>query len=166
MKRILSLVVVVLVVVAMPTAALAAVEKHSHDFDDTFEDPFAAELCGVEQVFVHSFGTEKVTEFFDKDSELIKIHIQVNGSTEISDGDGNLLAWENWGEMIIVDFEAGTATENGNVFNIHIQGKGVVVNDSGKIVFSLEDDSLLDVKGPHEAFFTPPPVLVCDALTG
>jgi putative cell wall-binding protein len=165
MRRFLSLIVVALLVVVMPTAAMAAVEKSVNEFDDTFEDPFAAELCGVDQVFVHIFGTEKVTEFLNTDSELVKIHVQVTGRTEVTDGDGNLLAWENFAEMIIIDFERGTVTENGNVFNVHVQGKGVVVNDSGKIVFSLEDGSLLDVKGPHEAFFTPPPVLICEALT-
>jgi hypothetical protein len=52
------------------------------------------------------------------------------------------------------------------VFNIRVTGEGVVVNDSGKIVFSLEDGCLIDVRGPHEAFFTPPPVLICEAVNG
>jgi hypothetical protein len=165
-RRLIGLMVAAALVVAMPTAALAAVEKQTNHFDDTFEDPFAAELCGLDQVFVHTFGTERVTEFFDKDGELIEVKIQVTGSTEVTDGDGNLLAWENWGEMIIVDFEAGKVYENGNVFNIHVQGEGIVVNDSGRIIFSLEDGSLLEVHGPHEALFTPPPVLICEALSG
>ena len=167
MRKLVGLMLVAALVVALPTAAaMAAVERHTHDFDDSFEDPFAAELCGLDQVFVHFTGTERVTEFFNKDGELVEVKVQVTGSTEVTDGEGNLLAWENWGEMIIVDLEAGKVYENGNVFNIHIQGEGIVVNDSGRIVFSLEDGSLLDVKGPHEAFFTPPPVLICEALNG
>jgi hypothetical protein len=165
MRRLLSLVVVAILVVVMPMAAVAAVEKSVNEFDDTVEDPLGAELCGVDQLFVHILGTEKVTEFFNKDSELVKIHVQTTGRTEISDGDGKLLAWENFAQMVIIDFEEGTVTQNGNVFNFHVQGKGVVVNDSGKIVFSLEDGSLLGVRGPHEAFFTPAPVLVCEAPT-
>jgi hypothetical protein len=164
MRRLLSLIVMALLVVVMPTAAMAAVEKEVNEFDDQFEDPLGAELCGVDEFLVHESGVEKVTEFFNKDGDLVKVHVNVTGSTEIT-GDGELLARENFAFMVIIDFEEGTITQNGNVFNIHVTGEGNVVNDSGKIVFSLEDDTLLDVKGPHEAFFTPPPVLICEALT-
>lgn len=154
----------VVLALTMPAgAALAKVERHTHEFDFTFEDPLGAELCGVDEFSVHIFGIERVTEFFNQDGDLVKVHINVTGSTEKM-GDGELIAWENLAEMVILDFEEGTATEDGNVFNIHVRGEGVVVNDSGKIVFSLEDGSLLDVRGPHEAFFTPPPVLICEAF--
>lgn len=164
MRRLLTLVLVTALVAVMPTVALAAVDMQVNEFDFTFEDELGAELCGVDQFLVHEFGVERVTEFFNQDGDLVKIHVNVNGSTEIT-GDGELLAWENFAFMVIIDFEAGTVTQNGNVFNIHVTGEGNVVNDSGKIVFSLEDGSLIDVKGPHEAFFTPPPVLICEALT-
>lgn len=163
MRTSLTLAVVAALVLALPTAALGVVEKHVNEFEFEFEDPLGAALCGVDEFVVHTFVTERVTEFFDRNGDLVKIHINVTGSSEIT-GDGELLAWENFAEMVIIDFEKGTVTENGNVFNIHVHGNGVVVNDSGKIVFSLNDGSLLDVKGPHEAFFTPPPVLICEAL--
>jgi len=163
MRRSLSLVVAALLVVVMPAAAMAAVEKSVNEFDDQFEDALGAELCGVDEFLVHESGVERVTEFLNKDGEVVKVHVSVTGSTEIT-GDGELLAWENFGFMLIIDFRKGTVTQNGNVFNIHVTGEGNVVNDSGKIVFSLEDGSLLDLKGPHEAFFTPPPVLICEAL--
>lgn len=158
------MILVAALVAMMPTAAMAAVEKQVNEFDSEFEDPLGAELCGVDEFLVHEFGVERVTEFFNKDGDLVKAHVKVTGSTEIT-GDGELIAWENFAFMLIFDFVEGTATQNGNVFNIHVTGEGIVVNDSGKIVFSLEDGSLLDVKGPHEAFFTPPPVLICEAIT-
>lgn len=164
MRRILNLVLVAGLVATMPMAALAAVEKEVNEFEFEFEDPLGAELCGVDEFLVHESGVERVTEFFNKDGDLVKVHIHVTGSTEIT-GDGELLAWENFGFILIIDFEKGTVSQNGNVFNIHVTGEGIVVNDSGRIVFSLEDGSLLDVKGPHEAFFTPPPVLICEAIT-
>lgn len=164
MRRLSSLILVAALVAMMPAAAMAAVEKQVNEFDFEFEDPLGAELCGVDEFLVHEFGVERVTEFFNKDGDLVKVHVNVTGSTEIT-GDGELIAWENFAFMVIIDFEEGTATQNGNVFNIHVTGEGIVVNDSGKIVFSLEDGSLLDVKGPHEAFFTPPPVLICEAIT-
>jgi hypothetical protein len=155
--------VVAFLVVAIPTAASATVEKSVNPFDFTFEDELGAELCDVDEFLVHEFGVERVTEFFNKDGDLERIHVNVTGSSEIT-GDGELLAWENFAFMVIIDFEEGTISQNGNVFNIHVTGEGVVVNDSGRIVFSLEDDSLLAVNGPHEAFFTPPPVLICEAI--
>jgi hypothetical protein len=163
MRRSLSLIVAALLVVVMPAAAMAAVEKSVNEFEFQFEDALGAELCGVDEFLVHETGVERVTEFLNKDGEVVKVHVSVTGSTEIT-GDGELLAWENYAFMLIIDFRKGTVTQNGNVFNIHVTGEGNVVNDSGKIVFSLEDDSLLDLKGPHEAFFTPPPVLICEAL--
>jgi hypothetical protein len=165
MRRLVGLVLVAVLMAVMPLAAMAAVEKHVDEFDFTFEDPLGAELCGVDEFLVHEFGVERVTEFFNQDGDLVKVHVNVTGTSEIT-GDGVLLSWENFAFMIIIDFENGTFTQNGNVFNIHVTGEGVVVNDSGKIVFSLEDGSLLDVKGPHEAFFTPPPVLICEASSG
>ena len=164
MRRLWTLVLVTALVVVMPVAALAAVERQVNEFENQFEDPLGAELCGVDEFLVHESGVERVTEFFNQDGDLVKVHVNVTGSTEIT-GDGELLAWENFAFMVILDFEEGTVTQNGNVFNIHVTGEGNVVNDSGQIVFSLEDDSLLEVRGPHEAFFTPPPVLVCEALT-
>jgi hypothetical protein len=164
MRRLLTLVLATALVVVMPAAAMAAVEKQVNELEDVFEDPLGAELCGVDEFLVHESGVERVTEFFNKDGDLVKVHVNVTGSTEIT-GDGELLAWENFAFMLIIDFEEGTATQNGNVFNIHVTGEGNVVNDSGQIIFSLEDDSLVDVKDPHEAFFTPPPVLICEALT-
>lgn len=164
MRRLLNLVLVAGLVTTLPMAALAAVEKEVNEFEVEFEDPLGAELCGVDEFLVHESGVERVTEFFNKDGDLVKIHIHVTGSSEIT-GDGELLAWENYGFMLIIDFEKGTVSQNGNVFNIHVTGEGIVVNDSGRIVFSLEDGSLLDLKGPHEAFSTPPPVLVCEAIT-
>lgn len=163
MRRISTLVLVTALVVVMPVAALAAVERQVNEFENQFEDPLGAELCGVDEFLVHESGVERVTEFFNQDGDLVKVHVHVTGSTEIT-GDGELLAWENFAFMVILDFEEGTVTQNGNVFNIHVTGEGNVVNDSGQIVFSLEDDSLLEVRGPHEAFFTPPPVLICEAL--
>lgn len=163
MRRLLNLVLVAGLATTMPMAALAAVEKQVNEFEFEFEDPLGAELCGVDEFLIHESGVERVTEFFNKDGDLVKIHIHVTGSSEIT-GDGELLAWENFGFILIIDFEKGTVSQNGNVFNIHVTGEGIVVNDSGRIVFSLEDGSLLDVKGPHEAFFTPPPVLICEAI--
>lgn len=165
MRRLLTLVLVTGLVAVMPAAALAAVEKQVNEFEIVFEDPLGAELCGVDEFLVHESGVERVTEFFNNDGDLVKVHVNVTGSSEVT-GDGERLAWENFAFMLIVDFEEGTGTQNGNVFNVHVTGEGNVVNDSGKIVFSLEDGSLVDVKGPHEAFFTPPPVLICEAITG
>lgn len=166
MRKIMTLVTSAALVVMMPAAAaLAAVERHVTEFDEMFSDELGASECGVEEFLVHESGVEKMTEHFNRNGDLVKIHVQVTGKTEIF-GDGELLAWENFAFMVIVDFEAGTASQNGNVFNIHVTGEGVVVNDSGRIVFSLADGSLVAMNGPHEAFFTPPPVLLCDALAG
>lgn len=165
MRKIVSLIATAAMVALLPAAALATQPNKLpvSEFDIFFEEPVATAECGF-PVFVHEFGTERVTEFFDKNGDLTHVTIHVNGRAEVLDGEDNLLAWENFAFNVFLDFENGTATLNGNVFNVHITGEGIVINDSGQIIFSLADGSLIAVHGPHEAFFTPPGVLICEAL--
>lgn len=164
-SRLMSVALVVGLVLAIPSAAMASVEKHEDQFDIVFGDPLGAELCGVDEFITHLSGTQKVTEFFDKDGDLVKVHVNVTATAEVT-GDGELLAWDNYAFEIIYDLEEGTESDVGSPFNTHVTGAGVVINASGKIVVSLADGSLLEGKGPHEVFFTPPAVFICEAING
>lgn len=163
--RTLTLTVVVALIVVIPLSAMASVEKHTDEFDIVFGDPIGADLCGVDELTTHLSGVQRVTEFSDKDGALVEVHVNVTATAEVT-GDGELLAWDNYGFMVVFDLTEGTETDLGSPFNTHVHGEGVVINDSGRIVLSLEDGSLLEVRGPHEAFFTPPSELICDAVNG
>jgi hypothetical protein len=102
----------------------------------------------------------KVTLFFDKDRAPLRVMVNERGMFHFTTGD-SATAFDRFAFNVVEDLVDGTATLNGNVFNVHASGGGgIVVNDSGQIIFNSE----VIVHGPHDAFDEDPAIALCAAL--
>ena len=160
--RKLVVLLVALGVLMIPTGALAGAPIVVEDFEFGFGpelEPDISALCGFD-VFLEVTGSTKVTVFFDKDGAPLRVQVKERGEAHFTTGHG-ATAFDRFAFNVVEDFVDGTATLNGNVFNLHASGGGgIVVNDSGQIIFNGE----LIVHGPHDAFFEDPTIALCAAL--
>ena len=72
-----------------------------------------------------------------------------------------------WKDTLTFDEDGNLLTidTTGSIFRITVPGEGIVVQDTGKIVFNPETDEVLFEAGPHEAFHGEAPDL-CIGLGG
>jgi hypothetical protein len=161
--RIRSLMTVVAVaglVFAMAAPAAAGeVHKEMTKFAESFDEVIpAGEVCDF-AVGIKEGVKGSETAWFDSDDNLIKVHIQVNGTTEWSGPGGTALehwAWSGWFDPVALTF-----SQSGNVWNVH--QNGLVIHDKGLIIFDDATGEVLKVAGPHEVFFNGLGAL-CDAI--
>lgn len=147
--RKLAVLISVFALFMIPTGALAQAPVVLDEGVDTFGpfvDPDLSAACGFD-VTIEGAEHFKVTLFFDKDGLPTHITVHVRGSAHLSSAGGE--AWDRWAFSVVEDIAEGTATFNGNVFNVHAGSGGVLVNDSGQVIFNGE----LIVHGPHQALF-------------
>ena len=149
------------VAVALPSQALA--EKpfvlDEGQFSEDFVIPAEFGPCDFD-LRLQEEGSFKVTVFFDKDGEtrLAKVHTNGTSMWGLPGEDG--VVTEHWVANDFLELAPGSTPETpplgsatvGNLWNAHAGAGGVLVNDSGRIVFD-ENGDVVSVNGPHEAFF-------------
>ena len=54
--------------------------------------------------------------------------------------------------VVVFDYVNNTATESGVLRHITVPGSGIVLHESGHIITSLTDDSVIFMAGPHQLF--------------
>lgn len=140
------------VLVASPASAAKPQVVESETYEVTVTVPAAEDPCGVESE-VTEVGKVRITEYFDKDGEFARAHVQRNATTTVTTEYGQVVdrwAWSGW-----FDAETITFTQSGNKYNAHNPGGGggVLVNDSGRIVIDETTGEALVINGPHEAWF-------------
>ena len=122
--------------------------------DERIEDEFVVDgLCEEGAFTVRISVKVRETMFFDKDGNFVKATIHVNG-TDIVTGDGGELfdryAWNG-----TFDPATGIFFERGNQWNVHAGAGGILVNDSGLIKFTFDENGefvLLRNAGPLDTF--------------
>jgi hypothetical protein len=143
----LALAVLFLLVVAVPASAKAPVAKFTDEFD--FVVPSADSGCDFDFLVV---GTDKIqVRAFDM-TEIIS-HNQKATLTNLDNGQSlddngtwkDTLTFDGDGNLVSID-------TTGSIFRITIPGQGIVVQDTGKIVFDPETGDVFSEAGPHEAF--------------
>jgi hypothetical protein len=133
-----------------PLGASAAKPDIGDRFSDGFEE--VVDFCeqGPFTISEQVKGVEK--GFFDKDGNLSRATIQLNGTTTLTSEYGEL--FDRWAWAGTYDAETDTFTERGNQFNVHAGAGGILVNDSGLIRFTFVEDEfvLLRVARPRDSF--------------
>ena len=88
--------------------------------------------------------------YFDSGGTLVKEVIWAHFvGTDTNDSNGTSL--RDTGERrIVFDFVNNTITESGVLRHITAQGSGIVLHESGRLVVSLVDESVIFMAGPHE----------------
>ena len=151
-RRVLPAMMVCLAVFVMATPALAAPPDIERFENTNLDNPDVwPDLCGpgadVMGVF-HEWVT--VTTFYNADGSVrdIKVHVRFVGElTRLDTGKslsdpGHFTDW--------IDPETGEITRNGMVYAWTVPGDGIVLQVTGKIVFSADFEEVLFVAGPHD----------------
>ena len=108
---------------------------------------------GYSFTFTASYVVRRThTRFYDKSGTLLRevIHAHFVG-TNTNDANGTTLR-DTGQRHIVFDLVENTFTESGVLRHITVPGSGIVLHESGRIVTSLLDDSLISIAGPHQLF--------------
>jgi hypothetical protein len=101
--------------------------------------------------------------YYDNNGTLLREVIDANFvGTVTNDSTGKSLPVDGQ-RHITLDYVAGTFTETGVLRHVTVPGEGIVLHESGRIVTSLDDDSLIFMAGPHQ-FFSGDEAAFCAAL--
>lgn len=123
-------------------------------FEDRWDDTFVLDhLCEEGPVTIHTTGMVRLTQFFDNEGNLVRETILVNATDIISSDEAEL--FDRWAWAGTFDAATETFFERGNQWNVHAGAGGVLVNDSGLIRFTFDEEGefvVLKVAGPRDTF--------------
>jgi hypothetical protein len=144
--------------------ALAAAAQARPPEVENFTDTFAAEQgCdGFTDEFSGSVNVRSTT-FFNASGDAVRVrsHIRVRETDTNSVTGKTIAVRQNYSS--IEDLATGTIADNGAVFISTSPGEGVVIQDTGKVVFDSHDD-VVKVAGPHQVLETGGEIF-CTALS-
>ncbi len=92
--------------------------------------------------------------FFDGEGELTDIQLHVHGTVVRTNLDSGASSVEHPAVSVFVDMVEETETTVGAVFNVVIQGEGIVIQDTGRVVFSFTEGLIFEA-GHQEALHNP-----------
>ncbi len=144
---------------ATPAAADKPLVFDEGQFSEDFVIPAEFGPCDFD-VRLQEEGSFKVTVFFDNDGETRQAKIHTNGTSRWGLPGEDAVVTEHWVNNTFLELAPGSDENTpplgvavvGNPWNAHAGAGGILVNDSGRIVFD-ENGDLVSVSGPHEAFF-------------
>jgi hypothetical protein len=89
-------------------------------------------------------------QYFDDSGALVREVISAHFvGTDTNDATGKSL--RDTGERhITFDYVSNTITESGVLRHITVPGSGIVLHESGRLIVSLTDESVIFMAGPHQ----------------
>lgn len=102
-----------------------------------------------------------LTVAFIEGGALVALQLHVHGKVVRTNLDTGATSTEHPSVSVFVDFVEGTETDTGAVFNVVIQGEGIIIQDVGRVTFSFMDGIIFEA-GPHESLNDPG--LLCEHL--
>jgi hypothetical protein len=156
--RKLALLLSVFAVVAATLAATAAanthvVVQHNAILTRHFAGLTDCQAYGYTFAFTGDYVVRRSdVQYFDDNGNLVKELISAHFvGTDTNDATGKSL--RDTGERhIVFDYMNNTVTESGVLRHITVPGSGIVLHESGRIITSLADDSVIFMAGPHQLF--------------
>lgn len=156
--RKLALLLSMFVVVAATLAATAAantrvVVQHNAIVTRHFEGLTDCQAYGYTFTFTGDYVVKRSdVQYFDGNGNLVEEVISAHFvGTDTNDTTGKSL--RDTGERhIVLDFVNNTVTESGVLRHITVPGSGIVLHESGRIITSLTDNSVIFMAGPHQLF--------------
>ena len=146
--------------IALTAASAAFATGPSTELISEPYGPFT-QSCGSFEVEYSGTNENRITTYYDQAGNPVRIvaHKQLR-ETDRNTSSGKTI--EVRGNVtIVIDLVAGKETYNGYLFLANDPGSGVVIQDTGKIVF--DSDGAVVVHGPHEVFESQGAIF-CDAL--
>jgi hypothetical protein len=96
--------------------------------------------------------TRSDVQYFDDSGTLVEEVIWAHFvGTDTNDATGKSLR-DSGERHITIDYVNNTVTESGVLRHITVPGSGIVLHESGRIITSLTDDSVIFMAGPHQLF--------------
>jgi hypothetical protein len=90
--------------------------------------------------------------YYDESGNLIKEVIWAHFvGTDTNDSTGKSLR-DTGQRHITFDYVNNTITESGVLRHITVPGSGIVLHESGRVIVSLTDESVIFMAGPHQLF--------------
>ena len=165
LRLVAALLVAPALVAAAAAPALAGPDRRPEVVvDETFETDitfpfefapgeFDPGPCGVDGVRLQEVVDVRETEFTDRDGEFVKATLHIRGTSTWTGPGGDAVTehWA-WNGTMRMDGETVTFTENGNFWNVHQPGEGVVVHEKGRHIITVGPEGFDHevVGGPHE----------------
>jgi hypothetical protein len=138
---------------ATASAGTHVVVQHNATVLRHFTDLTDCQAYGYTFTFTGDYVvTRSDVQYFDDGGTLVKEVIWAHFvGTDTNDSNGKSL--RDTGERhITLDYVNNTFTESGVLRHITVPGSGIVLHESGRIITSLTDDSVIFMAGPHQLF--------------
>jgi hypothetical protein len=139
-------------------AASLAPAVEDFPITDEFDLP-----CSGFTVHVSYDGSGRATTYFSNagDPVQLRIHTTVLGSA-VNTSTGRTLR-DNETIVIVIDLVTGETTINGAPAHVTAPGEGIVIHDTGRIVFGANGNVTFEA-GPHDQADQDPLQVYCSAL--
>jgi hypothetical protein len=145
---------------ALIGVGVAVAQPPSHSGSDTFSYA-GTQDCGAFEIEFEGSATIHETVYFDGNGNPIRIEVHRRISETDVNTSTNASITVRGASTAVIDLVTGTFTLNGMVFTSNEPGEGVVLQDTGRVVFN--PDGSVVVRGPHEVFGTQGEIF-CEAL--
>jgi hypothetical protein len=141
---------------ALDTARHPAVE--TFPIRDEFELP-----CDGFTAHVTYVGSGRATTYFDAAGEAVRLRIQSNVKGSAVNTQTERTLRDDESIIAVINLLTGEETINGAPAHVTAPGEGIVIHDTGRIVFDAEGNVAFEA-GPHDQLDQGPLEAYCAAL--
>jgi hypothetical protein len=153
MRRLLVLLTLLVMGALAATAAAATHEvvERNVTVERLFTGLTDCQAFGYDFTFTAQYTVKRTNVlYYDESGNLVKEVVWAHFvGTNTNDTTGKVLR-DNGQRHITFDYVNNTLTESGVLRHITVPGSGIVLHESGRIIISLSDDSVISMAGPHQ----------------
>lgn len=152
---------VIAIVLAVPSAALGATRERSQ-YQLQFEGVID---CGTFMDVFTDYYDVRETDVFDSAGNLVSVIYHAEHRSDDRNSVTGLVLHEHGHFTQVDDLVARTTTITGASEVINVPGRGVLVQDTGRFVFSFDGDLLFFAGGRKHSEIIIGDQVLCDALS-
>jgi hypothetical protein len=143
------------------SATLAATRERL-EYDQQFEGVVD---CGTFVDNFTDFYHVRETDLFDDDGNLVRVFLHIEHHSNDVNSVTGFTIHEHGHFYVVVDIASGTTTITGNSELANRKGTGVVIQDTGRLVFDANGDPIFFAGGRKHTNFIQGEQIYCDALS-
>ena len=149
-NRMMSVLAILAMLMSFTNVSPALAEQPSTEVtvivDYTYID---SALCGFPIAFTEN-GTFKIKTYYDSAGNPVKLILtNMSRYTETATANGKTLT-SNWPASVHYSLENNTVAQVGTRVAYHVPGTGVVLLETGRVVFDLATGDVLSTAGQHQ----------------
>jgi hypothetical protein len=155
MRRLLVLLTLLAAGVVTATAAAATHEvvQRNVTVPRLFTGLTDCQAFGYDFTFTARYTVKRSNVlYYDASGNLVKEVVWAHFvGTNTNDTTGTVLR-DDGQRRLTFDYVNNTFTESGVLRHITVPGSGIVLHESGRLILSMSDDSVISMAGPHQLF--------------